>query len=67
LDVSAETLLMYGEKNRLAWIDRMLARLQTQLPRVRTVGFPGLDHFGINRTDPEQVAMAVRAFFLSSS
>ena len=39
-------------------------RLAAVLPRSETKAFPALDHFGIERTAPREVAKAVGDYFL---
>jgi hypothetical protein len=42
-----------------------MERLAAILPHSVTKEFPKLDHFGIERTAPREVAKAVSDFFLS--
>ena len=44
-----------------------MARLAAILPHSETREFPTLDHFGIERTAPQEVAKAVSDFFLKTT
>jgi pimeloyl-ACP methyl ester carboxylesterase len=63
-EISAEVLLMYGGKSNTRWVDLAMERLATVLPRSETQVFPKLDHFGIDKKAPREVARAVSAYFL---
>lgn len=63
-EIAADVLLMYGGKVHSTWVDLLMKRLATTLPRSETKEFPKLDHFGIDKKAPQEVARAVRAFFL---
>jgi pimeloyl-ACP methyl ester carboxylesterase len=63
-EIAAEVLLMYGGKSNSRWVDLAMERLATVLPRSETKVFPKLDHFGINKKAPREVARAVNAYFL---
>ena len=63
-DVPAEVLLMFGEKSQTTWVDLAMERLAAVLPRSETKGFPKLDHFGIDKRAPREVAGVVSEFFL---
>jgi pimeloyl-ACP methyl ester carboxylesterase len=63
-EVSADVLLMYGGRSDSRAVDLVVDRLPTILPHCQTLSFPRLDHFGIERTAPRQVARAVSDFFL---
>jgi pimeloyl-ACP methyl ester carboxylesterase len=65
-EIPAEVLLMYGGKSDIPWIDTAMERLAAALPHSETKGFPTLDHFGIDKKAPREVAAAVRDFFLNS-
>jgi pimeloyl-ACP methyl ester carboxylesterase len=62
-DISADVLLMYGGKSGIAWVPLAIERLLAVLPRAATREFPGLDHFGINKGSPREVARAVGDYF----
>jgi pimeloyl-ACP methyl ester carboxylesterase len=64
-DVSGAVLLMYGGRSDSKAVTLAMERLAAILPHAETKGFPRLDHFGIERTAPRDVADAVRDFFLS--
>jgi pimeloyl-ACP methyl ester carboxylesterase len=63
-EVSADVLLMYGGKSDSRAVTLAMARLEAVLPRSRTKVFPKLDHFGIERTAPSDVAESVGDYFL---
>jgi pimeloyl-ACP methyl ester carboxylesterase len=63
-EIAAEVLLMYGGKSNSRWVDLAMERLATVLPRSETQVFPKLDHFGIDKKGPREVARAVSAYFL---
>lgn len=55
---------MYGGKSDSSAVTLAMARLAAVLPHSETKEFPRLDHFGIERTAPREVAKAVSDFFL---
>ena len=63
-EIPANVLLMYGGKSHRIWVDLAMERLATVLPRSETKEFPKLDHFGIDKKAPREVAKAVSAYFL---
>ncbi len=63
-EIPAGVLLMYGGKSNSAAVNRAMERLATILPHSETKEFPKLDHFGIERTAPREVAKAVSDYFL---
>ncbi len=63
-EIAAEVLLMYGGKSNTTWVDLAMERLAVVLPRSETKEFPKLDHFGIDKKAPREVARAVSAYFL---
>jgi pimeloyl-ACP methyl ester carboxylesterase len=63
-EIAADVLLMYGGKSGSRWVDLSMERLATVLPWSDTKAFPKLDHFGIDKKDPQAVAQAVSAYFL---
>lgn len=63
-EIAAGVLLMYGGKSNTTWVDMAMERLATVLPRSETQEFPKLDHFGIDKRAPREVARAVSAYFL---
>jgi pimeloyl-ACP methyl ester carboxylesterase len=63
-EIAADVLLMYGGKSNSRAVDLCAARLPLTVPCCRTRVFPKLDHFGIERTAPAEVAAAVADFFL---
>ncbi|MFC4453519.1 alpha/beta hydrolase [Deinococcus sonorensis] len=63
-DVAAEVLLLQGGRSELEWVDLAMNRLPEVLPHAETHVFPTLDHFGLDKSAPEEVARTVTAFFL---
>lgn len=63
-EVSADVLLMHGGKSDAKWIDMAMEQLAEILPRSETKEFPRLDHFGIDKKAPREVARAVSEYFL---
>ena len=63
-EIAAGVLLMYGGKSDSKAINLAMERLAAILPRSETKEFPKLDHFGIERTAPREVAKAVGDYFL---
>ena len=61
-EISADVLLMYGGKSNSRWVDLSMKRLAEVLPRSETKEFAKLDHFGIDKKGPREVAQAVSAF-----
>jgi pimeloyl-ACP methyl ester carboxylesterase len=62
--IAAGVLLMYGGKSDSAAATLAMERLAAILPHSETKEFPKLDHFGIERTAPREVAKAVSDYFL---
>jgi pimeloyl-ACP methyl ester carboxylesterase len=62
--VTAGVLLMYGGRSDSPAVDLVVERLPSVLPRCEMKEFPRLDHFGIERTAPNDVAKAVGDYFL---
>jgi pimeloyl-ACP methyl ester carboxylesterase len=63
-EVGADVLLMYGGRSDSKAVTLAMERLAAILPHSATKEFPRLDHFGIERTAPREVAKAVSDFFL---
>jgi len=63
-EVNAKVLLMYGGRSDSKAVDLMVERLPAVIPRCETKEFPELDHFGIERTAPREVAQVVGDYFL---
>jgi pimeloyl-ACP methyl ester carboxylesterase len=63
-EIPADVLLMYGGKSNVTWVDMSMERLAAILPRSETKEFPKLDHFGIDKRAPREVAKAVSVYFL---
>jgi pimeloyl-ACP methyl ester carboxylesterase len=62
-EITADVLLMYGGKSDAAWVDMTMERLAAVLPRSETKEFPKLDHFGIDKKAPREVASLISAYF----
>jgi len=63
-EIAADVLLMYGGKSHTKWVDIAMERLAGVLPHSETQEFPKLDHFGIDKKAPREVARAVSEYFL---
>lgn len=63
-EVEAGVLLMYGGRSDSHAVTLAMARLAAILPHSVTKEFPNLDHFGIEKTAPREVAKTVSDFFL---
>jgi hypothetical protein len=63
-EIAANVLLMYGGKSNMKWVDLATERLAAVLPQSETKEFPTLDHFGIDKKAPREVAKAVSEYFL---
>jgi len=63
-EIAADVLLMYGGKSDIKWVDMAMERLAAVLPQSETQEFPKLDHFGIDKKAPREVAKAVSDYFL---
>ena len=64
--IAADVLLMSGAKSDSLAVSLANARLAAILPRSTTKEFPGLNHFGIERTAPRDVAKTVSDWFLKT-
>lgn len=62
--ITADVLLMYGGKSDSSAVNLTMERLAAVLPRSETQEFPKLDHFGIDKKAPREVARAVSTSFL---
>ncbi len=63
-EITADVLLMYGGKSKSKAVSLAMERLVAILLHSETKEFPTLDHFGIERTAPREVAKAVSDYFL---
>jgi pimeloyl-ACP methyl ester carboxylesterase len=63
-EIAGGVLLMYGGRSDSKAVTMAMERLAAILPRSETKEFPRLDHFGIERTAPREVAKAVSDYFL---
>jgi len=62
-EISAVVLLLYGGRSDSRAVDLVIERLPAVIPHCETKVFPKLDHFGIERTAPGEVAKAIGDFF----
>ena len=62
--VNALVLLMYGGRSDSRAVDLVVDRLPSVLPHLELKEFPRLDHFGIERTAPHEVAKVIGDYFL---
>ncbi len=53
-----------GGENRSTWVDQAIEQLATVLPHAETKAFPTLNHFGINKGSPREVAKAIGNYCL---
>jgi pimeloyl-ACP methyl ester carboxylesterase len=63
-EIPAGVLLLHGGKSDSRWARLAIERLAEILPRSETTVFPRLDHFGIDRKAPGEVARRVSDYFL---
>jgi pimeloyl-ACP methyl ester carboxylesterase len=63
-EIEALVLFIYGGKSKSTAVTLAMERLAEVLPHSETKEFPKLDHFGIERTAPREVARAVSDYFL---
>ncbi|GLV60189.1 alpha/beta hydrolase [Dictyobacter sp. S3.2.2.5] len=63
-EIAAGVLLMYGGKSDSSWVQLALERLSAVIPQSETQRFPRLNHFGIDKKAPREVAEVVCAYFL---
>ena len=64
-EIAGGVLLMYGGRSDSNAVTLAMERLAAILPHSVTEDFPRLDHFGIERTAPREVAKAVGDYFRS--
>ena len=62
-EISATVLLLYGGRSDSRAVDLVIERLPAVIPHCETRVFPKLDHFGIERTAPREVAKVIGDFF----
>lgn len=62
-EVSAAVLLLYGGRSDSRAVDLVIERLPAVIPHCEAKVFPKLDHFGIERTAPREVAKVIGEFF----
>ncbi len=63
-EITANVLLMYGGKSGSTWANMAMEQLAAVLPHSETQEFPTLNHFGIDKKAPQEVARAVSGYFL---
>ena len=63
-EIAADVLLMSGGQSESTAVTLAMVRLAVILPHAEMKEFPTLDHFGIERTAPREVAKAVGDYFL---
>jgi pimeloyl-ACP methyl ester carboxylesterase len=63
-EIAGGVLLMYGGKSDSKAVTLAMERLAAILPHSVTKEFPRLDHFGIERTAPREIAKVVSDYFL---
>ncbi len=63
-EIAANVLLMCGGKSHSTWVDQAIAQLAAVLPHAETKAFPSLNHFGIDKRAPREVAKAVSDYFM---
>lgn len=63
-EITADVLLMYGGRTHIAWVDLAMERLAAVLPHSETKEFPTLNHIGIDKRAPREVAKVVSDYFL---
>ena len=62
-EISAAVLLLYGGRSDSKAVDLVIERLPAVIPHCETKVFPKLDHFGIERTAPVEVATVIGNYF----
>jgi pimeloyl-ACP methyl ester carboxylesterase len=62
-EITADVLFMYGGKSDSTAVNLVIERLPAIIPHCETKEFPKLDHFGIERTAPREVAKVVGEYF----
>jgi len=65
-EISADTLLLHGGKTGIGWVRLAIDELSRVLPNCHTQLLPRLNHFGIDKQAPDQVARIVRDHFLAA-
>lgn len=62
-EISADVLFLYGGRSDSRAVDLVIEKLPAVIPHCATKVFPKLDHFGIERTAPIEVARVIGDFF----
>ncbi|MTE14477.1 alpha/beta fold hydrolase [Nocardia aurantiaca] len=65
-EITAEVLLLDGDRDRREWTASEQGLLASVIPHCERATVPGLDHFGIDKGDPERVAEVVGEFLSRS-
>ena len=63
-EVTAPVLLLYGGRSDSKAVDLVIERIPAVIPHCEIKEFPKLDHFGIERTAPKEVAKFISDYFL---
>ncbi|MGA7237052.1 MAG: alpha/beta hydrolase [Bryobacteraceae bacterium] len=66
-EISAGVLLLHGGKSGLGWVRLAIEQLASILPHSQTKIFPRLNHFGIDKQAPEEVARTIGDYFSDAS
>ena len=64
-EISADVLIMYGQRSQIAWVPLAVERLAAVIPHADRRELAKLDHFGITHGSPGAVAAAVADFVLA--
>lgn len=62
-EISADVLLLHGGKTGIGWVRLAIEELSRVLHHCHTRLLPRLNHFGIDKQAPDQVAQIVRDYF----
>lgn len=65
-EITAEVLLVDGDRDRRAWTTSDQELLASVIPDCERATVPGLDHFGIDKGDPDRVAGVIGEFLSRS-
>jgi pimeloyl-ACP methyl ester carboxylesterase len=66
-EVSADVLLLHGGKTGISWVSLAIEQLKTVLPCSQAHLFSRLNHFGLDKQAPEDVARIVSDYFSQTS
>ena len=62
-EVAADVLLLRGGRTGIGCVELAIEQLSRVLPHSDTQMFPGLNHFGIDKQAPDEVARSIRDYF----